>query len=80
MELRELKGVIRGQGLTYQELAGKAGMGVNTLSNKLNGKSDFDAGEIESVASVLGIGAAEVARYFFPGMLEGGGAACGSTR
>lgn len=70
MELRELKGVVRGQGLTYQELAGKAGMGVNTLSNKLNGKSSFDADEIESIASVLGIGAAEVARYFFPGMLE----------
>lgn len=63
-----LKGLMRERGLTYRVAALRAGMGVNTLCNKINGKSAFTAPEMEALAMVLGIPSGHIVRYFFPGM------------
>lgn len=60
-----LKKRIKEEGLNYEELATKIGMGVNTLSNKLNGKSTFDIDEVQEIMKALNIKNSEVPHYFF---------------
>lgn len=61
----ELKRKVKEEGLTYAELAEKVGMGKNTLSDKLNGKSTFNIDEVQRLMGVLNIENKEVPHYFF---------------
>jgi transcriptional regulator with XRE-family HTH domain len=61
----ELKRKMKEEGITYAELADEIGMGVNTLSDKLNGKSSFNIDEVQRIMKVLKIKNSEVPHYFF---------------
>lgn len=50
-----LLGFIASAGLTQTSLAQKIGMNKDTLSLKINNRSDFKTGEIERICSVLQI-------------------------
>lgn len=69
-ELSKLKGRIREKRTTYEELSEYLGMGENTLSNKINGFSDFYTNEIIRIAEFLEIPKTEIVEYFFPEMLH----------
>lgn len=70
MELQELKTLMFKQGITYRVAAKAVGMGTNTLSNKLNGKSSFNSEEIEELVEYLNIDPKDINVYFFPRMLH----------
>lgn len=61
----ELKRKIKEEGYTYAELAVKIGMGANTLSDKLNGKSTFTIDEVQLIVEILDIDPREIPKYFF---------------
>lgn len=69
MELTILKGKIRGAGKTYFDVARELEIGVNTLSNKLNGRSDFTASEIATIASMLELSCDELIQCFLLGRM-----------
>lgn len=69
-ELKALKGKIREEGTTYEEVAKKIGIETSTLSNKINGYVDFRAGEMEELVEILNIDPAYIVNYFFPDMLR----------
>lgn len=48
-------GAVAEAGLTHKELAKKIGMSKNTLSSRVNGKTKFNADEIEKACDVLNI-------------------------
>lgn len=66
-EMSKLKGRLREKGLTYKEAAGKLGMGINTLSDKLNGSSSFTLDEADKLAKLLEIKDDELREHFFLG-------------
>lgn len=66
-EMRKLKGRLREKGLTYKEAAEKLGMGVNTISDKLNGARSFTLDEADKLAKLLELTVDEVHTHFFPG-------------
>lgn len=47
----KFKGWIRENGLSYQEIADFLGVNLTTISNKINGKSDFTLSEINALKS-----------------------------
>jgi hypothetical protein len=61
----ELKRKIKEEGYTYAELAVEIGMGANTLSDKLNGKSTFTIDEVQLIVEILDIDPREIPKYFF---------------
>jgi len=69
-ELSALKGRIREKKTNYEELAEYLGIGENTLSNKINGYSDFYTNEIVKIVEFLDIPKDEINRYFFPTLLH----------
>ena len=71
MELNELKGKIRARGKTYADVALEMRIGVNTLSNKLNGISSFTATEMIQLAKILQLGRDEILACFFPTRMSG---------
>ncbi|UNX54123.1 helix-turn-helix domain-containing protein [Georgenia sp. TF02-10] len=61
---RTVKGIMKGRGLTVEEVAPRLGMAVSTLYRKLAGHGNrdaFRAGEVASLADVLGV---EVGRLY----------------
>ena len=65
--LTQLKGCIRGKGMTYREVAQEMNIGINTLSDKLNGFYPFTVAEMEQLADLLGIAPEDVVHFFMPG-------------
>lgn len=59
----KLKGRIVEQGLTMREVAEKAHIPVSTLSDKINGKTEFKASEIHVLCKILKID--DIKAYFF---------------
>lgn len=59
----KLKGRIVEKGFTVRGLAEKSCIPVGTLSDKLNGRSEFKASEIAAISKILDI--EDVALYFF---------------
>lgn len=64
--LTKLKGRIRGEGLTYRKVAAEMVIGVNTLSDKINGFYPFTVAEMEQLADLLNIAPEDVVQYFMP--------------
>lgn len=50
-----LKGVMASKGITITKLAELTGMGKSTLSNKLNGHTEFNLKDIKTIKDVLDI-------------------------
>lgn len=63
-ELMKLKGRITETGETYRTLSQKTGIPLNTLSNKINGKSLFDIVEVSKICAELSISPQEIPIFF----------------
>ena len=59
----KIKGKMAEKGLTLRELADLTGIKLSTLSNKLNGQTEFKVSEIQIISKILGI--KEIESYFF---------------
>ena len=46
---KKFKGWLRGEGLTYKDVAELLGNSVATISAKINGQSDFSLSEIQKI-------------------------------
>lgn len=51
----EFRGAVARVGITEKELANRIGMSKNTLSSRVNGKSNFDTDEIDKICIELHI-------------------------
>lgn len=69
-ELLALKGRIREEKTSYEEIAKKVGMDKSTFSNKINGYSAFTTDEVHAIVDLLNIRQDNIVRYFFPDMLR----------
>jgi len=65
-ELTALKGRIRERKTTYRELAADLGIGLNTLSDKINGFYPISGPEMEQLATILDIDPRDIASFFMP--------------
>ncbi len=65
-----LKGLMRERGSSYRSVAAEVGIGFNTLSNKVNGKSDFTLTELCRIIAVLNMDETEIWRIFFAPVLQ----------
>jgi transcriptional regulator with XRE-family HTH domain len=65
-EYGKVKGRMKELGLDYIETAKAVGVGVNTLSDKLNGKRSFKLEEAAALAELLHLEPDELIVYFFP--------------
>lgn len=55
VDTKRLMGIIISAGYSQSTLAEEAGISKNTLNLKINNKSDFKTGEIETLCNILGI-------------------------
>ena len=58
-----LRGAMASKGITITKLAELTGMGKSTLSNKLNGHTEFNLKDIKTIKDVLNI--TDVENIFF---------------
>ena len=62
---RKLNGRMRELGISQDDFARKLGINPTTLSRKLNGSTEFLAGEIQKSCLILKIDPTEIPVYFF---------------
>ena len=65
MNASELRAAISRRRRTYRSLAKSIGISEQALYNKLDGKSEFKASEIGTIAAELGLSPAETNYIFF---------------
>jgi len=65
IELNNLKGLMRTKKVTYEEMAKKLGIGVNTFCHKINGQSSFEGPEYALIQQELDISPQDLGKYFF---------------
>ena len=65
LKTNELKAARVRAGITQAELAKKLGTVPSNFSMKENGKSQFKAGEIETIAKTLKLSQDDIAKIFF---------------
>lgn len=65
MNFTRLRGRIKGEGLTEDQLASRIGISKSTMSEKLNEKSEFSRKEIYLISRELKLSEAELNDYFF---------------
>lgn len=65
MNASELRAAISRRRRTYRSLAKSIGISEQALYNKLDGKSEFKASEIGTIATELGLSPAETNYIFF---------------
>ncbi len=59
----KLKGLMAEKGYSIRRLSDETGISLSTLSNKLNGATEFKTSEILMISNVLQI--RDVMKYFF---------------
>lgn len=59
----KLRGKIVEEGYTIRSLSEKSGIPISTLSNKINGLTEFKTSEIITISKILGIN--DIKEYFF---------------
>ena len=64
-DTKRLNEIIKKSGMKKKALAERVGILPSTLSNRLNGQSDFKVSEAAKLADVLGLTPAEKMRIFF---------------
>lgn len=65
MEYSNLRGAIRAKFKTQEAFAKALDISPCGLSNKLNGKTEWTAGEIRLACDLLGLIADDIPKYFF---------------
>lgn len=65
MEYSNLRGAIRAKFKTQEAFAQSLGISSCGLSNKLNGKAEWSAGEIRLACELLDLEAEDIPTYFF---------------
>lgn len=65
MNYKKLKGEIRGKFGTQEAFATEMGLSVCSLNKKLNGRTEWTAGEMRKAVELLSIPAQEIPVYFF---------------
>lgn len=55
LDSRKLKGRMVQEGYTQAKLAKEAGMSVNTLNSKVNGRTPFNCDEVDVLCDLLNI-------------------------
>ena len=60
-----LRGKIMSMGYTQDSIAQKMKISANTLSAKINGKSEFDLGQVEMLCDMLHIDSADEIKDIF---------------
>lgn len=61
----KLLGAIRERGMTQDDLAGKIKLSSVSLRDKLKGKTQFKADEMDKIMDVLALPMADITSYFF---------------
>lgn len=64
VNINKLKSYLALKGMVIKDLAEAIGMPISTLSNKINGKSEFTASEIAQIQTALDIPDEEVLEIF----------------
>ena len=64
----ELRGLMASKGITISELSRTTGIKKTTLSNKLNGVTEFSISEVQKISGVLNI--ENIEEYFFNSKFE----------
>lgn len=64
VNVNKLKSYLALKGMVIKDLAEAIGMPISTLSNKINGKSEFTASEIAQIQTALDIPDEEVLEIF----------------
>lgn len=64
LNINKLKSYLALKGMTIKDLAEAIGMSISTLSNKINGKTEFTASEIAQIQTTLDIPDEEVLDIF----------------
>lgn len=64
VNINKLKSYLALKGMVIKDLAEAIGMPISTLSNKINGKSEFTASEIAQIQTALDIPNEEVLDIF----------------
>lgn len=64
----ELRGLMASKGITISELSSSTGIKKSTLSNKLNGVTEFNISEVQKISYVLNI--ENIEEYFFNNEFE----------
>lgn len=64
VNINKLKSYLALKGMVIKDLAETIGMPISTLSNKINGKSEFTASEIAQIQTALDIPDGEVLEIF----------------
>lgn len=64
VNINKLKSYLALKGMVIKDLAEAIGMPISTLSNKINGKSEFTASEIAQIQTALDIPGEEVLEIF----------------
>lgn len=70
VDIEKLKDTINDSGITIVALANKTNILRNTLYNKLSGKTEFTASEIESISDVLHLDSSDREAIFFAKAVE----------
>lgn len=70
VDIEKLKDTINDSGITIVALANKTNILRNTLYNKLSGKTEFTASEIESISDVLHLDSSDREAIFFAKVVE----------
>lgn len=70
VDLNKLKIVIEDSGMTMVSVAAKSGILRETLYNKLSGKGEFTASEIEGIADALRLSVGQRNSIFFAKKVE----------
>jgi transcriptional regulator with XRE-family HTH domain len=65
MDYSALRGQIRAKYKTQADFAVAMGMDPSSLSQKLNGKTEWSAAEIRKACELLSIDPADIPKYFF---------------
>lgn len=65
MSFSKLRGAIREKFGTQEAFAKAMGKSNSTISSKLNGKTEWDRGEIEAACRLLDIPIVDAPAYFF---------------
>ena len=67
VDTNKLKARLALAGYTQEQLAKEAGMSVNSLNCKINGRAVFNCDEVDAICKVLGVKElAEKAEIFLP--------------
>ena len=62
---KRLAEIIQSKGLKLEFVAKSIGLSVGSMSNKMNGKTDFKLPEVQKLMELLGLSIAEAYDIFF---------------